>query len=141
MNEKDPIAMYIVVREFLSMSVGKTAAQVAHVTGRIYEVSFSYMKYIDSINEPDQYCYGPINIDQDKIMKIDIFKRWQDASHRKIVLSADEKEWIKLKELPDHIVIVDAGFTELTPGTETIIGFWPMLKSQRPKILKKLQAL
>ena len=73
--------------------------------------------------------------------KIDLFDNWIKSAVRKVVLKADEKEWIKLKELPDSVLIIDAGFTELNPNTETVIGFWPMYKDQAPKIIKRLQLL
>ena len=141
MNEEDPLTMYIAVRESLNMSLGKTCIQVGHVTQRLQQ------KYQELFNEADSYLdpiYRDIGyelIPKDILDKLNIYNDWVKVGIRKVSLRADEKEWVKLKELPDHILIVDAGHTELAPGTETVIGFWPMLKSQRPKILKRLQAL
>jgi peptidyl-tRNA hydrolase len=59
-------------------------------------------------------------------------------------LKADEKEWIKLKqEIKDqpHVIVRDAGLTELEPGTETVIGLWPVRKSKRSKTVARLQVL
>lgn len=140
MIEEDPLTMYVVVRESLNMSLGKTAAQVGHATQRLQqryqELNEKAESYIDPI------CgVGFEKIPKDILNQLRIYDDWVKAAVRKVVLKADEKEWVNIKELPNHILIVDAGYTELSPGTETVIGFWPMLKSQRPKILKRLQAL
>lgn len=35
----------------------------------------------------------------------------------------------------------DAGLTEVDPGTETVMALWPMRKSERPPLVKRLQTL
>lgn len=127
-TEESPLVMYLVVRESLNMSIGKTAAQVAHAAQRLQQ------EYQDIHNEI--MCGW-----NDHVSKYDIFSEWLSKAVRKVVLKADEKEWVKLKELPNHVLIIDAGFTEVAPHTETVIGFWPMRKSDAPKTIKKLQLL
>lgn len=39
------------------------------------------------------------------------------------------------------VLVVDAGLTEIPSGSETVIGLWPMRKSQVPKTVKRLQVL
>lgn len=58
-------------------------------------------------------------------------------------MKADEKEWVKLKNDNDlyTVIVKDLGLTELEPDTETVIGVYPMFKSQAPKIIKRLQLL
>ena len=139
MNEEDPIIMYLVVRENLHMSIGKTAAQVAHAAQRLQQ---KYQEVNDEINSYLGYDSGELDSVPENLRdKSHIFYQWLQTSVTKIVLKADEKEWAKLKEMPDIVRIADAGHTELAPGTETVVGFWPILKSQRPKVLKRLQVL
>ena len=69
-------------------------------------------------------------------------EEWLNSSFRKVVLRAKDKEWDKIKEAcPNHVVVVDAGLTEIPAGSETVIGLWTMHKSERPKIIQKLQVL
>ena len=140
-NLDSPLVMYLVVRESLNMSIGKIAAQTGHAVGMLYRKFLLDRDYVIHIEDMDSFCYGPIRVDQNKMSNYNLFDSWQKSNHRKVVLKADEKEWIKLKELPDSVLIVDAGFTELEPNTETVIGFWPMYKDQAPKIIKRLQLL
>jgi peptidyl-tRNA hydrolase len=137
-NQEDPIVMYLVVRETLGMGVGKIAAQCAHASQmlllkyvrHLYEDPYQMMK-----SAPDW------NVKEGGDMWYVDFCEWLNSSFRKVVLKADDKEWAKLKELPNHIIVVDAGLTEIASGSETVLGFFPMKKSQVPKAIKKLQVL
>lgn len=151
-NQEDPIVMYLVVRETLGMGVGKTAAQCAHASqmlllkyvrwiGKSSSIWDKLTAWVSSIfdswigSKPD-WSYNSSNDEW-----VSLFRDWLQTSFRKVVLRADDKEWTKLKELPNHIVVVDAGLTEIASGSETVIGFFPMRKSQVPKTIKKLQVL
>ncbi len=125
-DQEDPIIMYLIVRESLNMGVGKIAAQCAHASQLLV------IKYYKSLwNHWDSDPPGA-----------DIFERWLNSSYRKVVLKADDKEWEKIKsEISNHVVVVDAGLTEIPSGSETVIGLCPMYKSQCPKIIKRLQIL
>ena len=73
-----------------------------------------------------------------------IFQEWLDGSFRKVVLKADDKEWEKVKnQVPavERVVVIDAGLTDIASGSQTVIGLWPMRKSEVPKVIKKLQVL
>jgi peptidyl-tRNA hydrolase len=123
-NQEDPIVMYFVVRESLSMTAGKACAQVGHAAQMLLLQYFNDGSAITN--------------------KHDVFRQWLDGSFRKVVLKADDKEWEKLKAefaVGDIVLVVDAGLTQVASGSETCVGIWPMLKSSRPKILKRLQAL
>lgn len=124
---EDPIVMYLVVHE-LGMSAGKMAAQVGHAVGLLY---IKYMTLKDYV----------LN---DKELKI--WEEWQNGAFRKVTLTANDSKWNKLKtqltnDGIEHVRVVDAGFTEIPSGSETVIGIWPMRKSNRSSVLKKLQTL
>lgn len=129
-NQEDPIVMYLIVRESLEMSVGKTAAQCAHASQMLQ------LKY----NQLEKELYT----DKDFLDKIYIFREWLNSSFRKVVLRSDNGSWEKIKAAfkdQNMIVVIDSGLTEIPSGSETVIGLWPIKKSQRPKLIKKLQAL
>lgn len=124
--QEDPIIMYLIVRESLNMSVGKTAAQCAHAAQILLQKY--YLDYFAEVTDE----------------KYQLFRDWLNSSFRKVVLRADEKEWLKLKSefsANNIALVVDAGLTELEPNTETVIGLAPMRKSQVPKLVKRLQVL
>jgi len=134
-NQEDPIIMYLIVRESLGMSIGKTAAQCAHASQMLLLRFMMLDKIANVLTEvkPD-----------DSIKALQIFQVWLDSSFRKVVLRADDKQWDKIqKEIPwvDLVKVTDSGLTELVPGTDTVIGIWPMHKSKCPKIIKRLQVL
>lgn len=147
-EQEDPIVMYIIVHESLGMSVGKTAAQCAHASQMLTLMFFEFkenckhLQNVMSVND---------NTNKDEIInhykalatEIAIFSEWLNSSFRKVVLKADDKEWVKLKEefTESMVVVVDAGLTEIMAGSETCIGLWPMRKSQVPKLVKRLQLL
>jgi len=127
-QETDPLTCYLIINEQLGMSMGKTAAQTAHA-----------MQYLLT----DYYgwrCSDNPSMDPDTIAIIGSFDEWMKGNHRKVVLKANDKEWEKLKEWP-HVLVVDAGLTEVPSGSETCIGLFPMRKSDSPKIIKRLQSL
>jgi len=130
-NQEDPIVMYLIVRESLNMSPGKLGAQCGHAA------QIALIKYFDLLQE--EMC------NWDTSAQLPIFREWLEGSFRKVTLTADDKEWEKVKEVfvegVMRFTVVDAGLTEIPAGSETVIAVWPLHKSQRPKILQKLQAL
>jgi peptidyl-tRNA hydrolase len=130
-NQEDPIVMYLIVRESLEMSIGKTAAQVGHAV-QMLQLEFDR-----------QDGFRLANWEFNKEI-VELYQKWLDSSFRKVVLKADEKEWEKLKELyseDNRVLVIDAGLTELAPSTETVIGLFPMKRSEAPKLVKRLQVL
>ena len=126
-SSEDPIVMYLVVHE-IGMSAGKLAAQVGHAVGLLYIKYMGLNGYFISNEE------------------LEIWKEWQSEKFRKVTLTANDSKWNKLKtqlknDSIEHVIVVDAGFTEIPSGSETVIGVWPMRKSNRPSVLRKLQTL
>ena len=142
-HQDDPIAMYLIVNEELleDMGEGKCCAQVGHAVSMLmmdyHRLSKRYDKHLETNG------LFPRNAEENWQAQYFLWSDWIKDGIRKITLRADKKEWEKLKsEHGKEIVLVqDAGFTKLEAGSETVIGFPPMRKSQRPKLLKRLQAL
>jgi peptidyl-tRNA hydrolase len=149
-SQEDPIVMYLVVRESINMSIGKTAAQVGHSTQML---TLEYFEMKDKSKVLQKKMGSAFAGDRTPQVEaeyatlarpISIFGEWMASSFRKVVLKADEKEWARLKEEvknDPHVMVVDAGLTELEPGTATVIGLWPVRKSQVSKTVKRLQVL
>lgn len=139
-DNQDPIAMYLIVNENLieAMGIGKCCAQVGHA------VSMLMMQYHKLDKRWDKYIASnePIS-DEPWQQQYLLWDDWFKNGIRKIALKADHGEWQKLKaEFKETMVLVqDAGITLLEPGSETVIGLPPMKKSQRPKLLQRLQVL
>ena len=130
--ETDPICMYLIVRVDVDivMSAGKMCAQVAHATGMLMDDYWALKNrmYYEHSSE--------------SMARLRVFDDWRDTNYRKVVIRANNKEWEKLKaDYPDHVLVIDAGFTQVAPSTETVIGLWPQYKSKRSNTLKWLQAL
>lgn len=142
-NSSDPIVMYLIVRESLNMSIGKTAAQCAHASQMLLLKHFKNVDKIASYYKPKPFYIEELVVPQTMLDFSDLFNKWLDTSFRKVVLKADDKEWLKIKQaFPNqHIVVVDAGLTEIPPDSETVIGLYPMYRSTVPKVIKKLQVL
>lgn len=130
------------------MSIGKTAAQCAHASQMLTllfvkkdrERSVN-MGFLGKINQDN----GVYEVDNVTMQRINIMEEWLNSSFRKVVLRADDKEWEKVKgsflEGITRVTVIDAGLTEIAAGSETVIGLWPMRKSEVPKVIKKLQVL
>jgi peptidyl-tRNA hydrolase len=129
-SPEDPLNVYLIVNKDLGMSIGKVGAQCGHAIQYLIE-------YYNAKT-------GSYLIDIDK-SNIDIHNRmmgWKiDSRIGKIVLGADTKEFNKLEEEYDPIVVVDAGLTEIAPKSKTVICLYPMFKDERSKTLKRLQLL
>lgn len=130
--QEDPIVMYLIVRESLGMSIGKTAAQCAHAS-QMLQMEYSELEnggVAGWLSDFEKKQYAE-------------FDAWLNSSFRKVVLRADDKEFGKVKEefKDSMVLVVDAGLTEIAAGSETVIGLWPMKKSEVPKLIKKLQVL
>jgi len=135
-DQEDPWIMYLIVRDSLGMSAGKIGAQCGHAVGKLY----------DYFNDLDYQCCD-MWVDKrglewnDKFNMRDAFIGWKEDSFRKVVLKAKDSQWEKLKEGLTCVVVRDAGLTEVASGSETVIGVWPLRRSECPSILRKLQTL
>ncbi len=141
--------MYLIVNETLNMSIGKTAAQAAHAAGYLM---IQYMELKDQsrvlLKQMSTVANDPsiLEIVKEKYSnigrQISIMGEWLKVGVRKVVLKADAKEWRKIKDAyPDCALVVDAGLTEIPSGSETVIGLWPMRKSQVARVISHLQVL
>jgi len=136
MSKLDPIALYIVVRESLAMGMGKGCAQSGHAVEKV----------IDLFYELDRHLYmGNLGVfwgTEEEFARHSVYREWKKNGSRKITLVANEKEWEALKQEygKDANIVIDAGITDLVPGTETMMAFWPRYKSARSKSLKRLRS-
>lgn len=133
----DPITMYLVVRTSLNMSVGKVSAQVGHAVGLL--TSWYYEEW--ERRQDNGFGTGEFKFTD---RQMNLFLEWMQKDYGKVVLAADDKEFEKLEQEfrePAMVVVKDNGYTELEPGSKTVLGFLPMRKSERTKLLKRLQLL
>jgi PTH2 family peptidyl-tRNA hydrolase len=97
--------LVIVVRDDLKMSVGKLAAQVAHA---------AVTCALDAKSRKPKW-----------------FSEWYREGQRKVVLRAEDIEELRAldnkaaKAGLSHVLIADAGLTELPPNTTTCLGIGP----------------
>ncbi len=111
----------IVVRTDLKMSKGKLAAQAAHAA-------------VSALLEALKY-------------KREWVEKWIEQGQKKVVLRVEsEKELIDIyekarrKNLPVSLII-DAGRTELEPGTKTCVGIGPAPSRRIDEITGELKLL
>ncbi len=115
MNE---VKQVIVVRDDLNLSRGKLAVQVAHASIIGYE----------------------------KASK-EILREWKSQGQKKIVLKVkDLEELMRVKEKAEKLglpvsVVVDAGLTEIPPGTITSIVIGPDDAKKIDRVTGNLQLL
>ncbi len=113
--------MVIVMRTDLKMSVGKMIAQACHAA-----VSCS---------------------EETKKAQTKHWRRWMDEGAKKVALQADSLE--ELEELAvkaeglniTYVLIQDAGYTEVAPGTTTCIGIGPHQEQFIDKVTGRLPLL
>ena len=160
-EQEDPIVMYLIYHEGIGMGMGKACAQSGHAA---VMVTLDYFKMKEesktiqkkatdpALQRVIQHSPGMISVDPtlpnykeeyaEMSRKLSIFGEWLNTSYRKVTLTANDKEWAKIKADPMYkALVIDAGLTQIPAGSETFIGLWPMRKSQRPKCIKRLQAL
>ena len=128
-NHDDPIVQYYIVRKDITMSTGKVCAQIAHAAQMFFQAY---------IQQKQALC---IPKGGKPLIYTTLTEKWMAGNFCKVVLAGKKKDFEKIKKTLDVFVVRDAGFTEIQPGTETVIVTWPMLRSKRPKILKRLQTL
>lgn len=138
-RDPDPYVLYTVMRRGLGIHGGKIGAQCQHAFDYLSRAAEEYTltevvhRRIDERMEP--LMYG--------------FRTWRNGpEHVKIVLGASDAEFERVKEeFPNdgafkrHFLVIDLGFTQVAPNTETCLALWPMRKSARPPLLQKLRPL
>ena len=115
------IKQVIVVRKDLHMGTGKIAAQASHA---------SLLGYLEAVRKQKT-----------------ITEKWMSEGGTKIVVKVDSESELnsiasKLARTPIPFkVIVDAGQTQIPPGTKTAIGIGPYLSGEIDKITGDLKLL
>lgn len=133
-----PYVMYLVVNNSLNMSPGKIAAQVGHAVMELSEKKAMYDLRL-ALNFPESILGHNKSQYKEELEKVIPYNTWR-VNCRKVVLKANSSQWRKLRPIAD-VLIIDAGYTEIEPNSETVLGFWPMRKAEAPKLIKKLQVL
>jgi peptidyl-tRNA hydrolase len=136
MENDDPIVLYLIVRESLNMSCGKIGAQIGHGVQHILIHYFRAQVLKVKAHNDDKFP-------AEELEHIKITTEWLSNSSTKIVKVATDEEWVQIKEeYKDYDVVKDAGFTEVAPGSETLITLWPQHKSKASQtIVEKLRLL
>lgn len=108
----------ILLRQDLNLSMGKAGSQVAHAS-------------VDATLKSDKK----------------IVEAWKKQGGKKVILKvADEKELIKYMSMAENeglkvVLVKDAGYTVLEPGTITCLGIGPELEEKIDKVTGKLKML
>lgn len=116
-----PVKLVLVVRSDLKLSKGKTAAQCSHATVLCYERS--------AAERPD------------------LLKRWLQLGQAKIVLKVDGLDAMMelCKTANDSNVVAelvrDAGHTQVSAGTITVLGLGPDREERLDLLVKDLKLL
>ncbi len=117
----DELKQVILIRTDLKMGTGKKVAQACHA----------------AVESSDRV----------RIQNKANWKAWKNAGQKKIVLKAKSLEQLQdiVKELErqkiPHFLVMDAGLTQLPPGTITALGIGPHPASQLDKITGDLKLL
>ncbi len=108
----------LIIRADLRLSPGKAAVQLAHAAVTAYERSSASMK-----------------------------SRWFNEGQRKVALKVPTlKDLYELKSIAEArglvtALIVDAGLTEVPPGTVTALGIGPAKEEEVDKVTSDLKLL
>jgi len=111
--------LVVVIRQDIKISAGKMAAQVAHAS-----VSCALKA---------------------KASKTKLFSDWFDEGQRKVVLKVDRLQDLEELQKKANIAglitekVVDAGLTEIPPGTVTCLGIGPAKEIEIDKITGNLK--
>ena len=113
------IKQVVIVREELKMGKGKIAAQVAHASLQAYKIALEKFP--------------------------EIARKWERMGAKKIVLKASLDEILKLKKIAEkrglpHSLIIDAGLTQVPPGSITALAIGPAY-AEELKETEKLKLL
>lgn len=107
-----PYVMYILVNIDLKMGKGKTAGQVGHVVGIITEEIMRNVIMSPTTETNEDYNH---------------YTNWvKNNAYTKVVLKATEKDLLEFIENETKCrYILDAGRTQIAPGSLTVVGFFP----------------
>ncbi|MCL5440342.1 MAG: peptidyl-tRNA hydrolase Pth2 [Candidatus Marsarchaeota archaeon] len=121
MANSSEIKQVIIIRADVKMGRGKIAAQASHAS----LMSYFAVEKIDS----------------------DVASKWLEEGEKKIILKIEgEREMVDLyKRLKSEkipcVMVIDAGLTEVPPGTKTAIGIGPWYEDKVNKFTAVLKLL
>lgn len=118
MNEE--VIMYIMVNNDLKMKKGKIAAQVGHLVGNITEELVT--KRHKSLSNSKSRTNSGVALPDDCIRYF-LWKYYHKC--KKIVLKGTEAEMKVFLQHKECRHVRDAGYTQVAPGSMTVIGFLP----------------
>lgn len=140
----DKVVMYLIARRDLNMSPGKLAAQVGH--GVQYVLADDLKQRIEKIQTSiwkklwlKLHAMWHSTADDDR----NFMSEWAENDHTKIVLMVHSLEELAcLEALLGTLakVVVDAGHTELSAGTRTVLAMKPMPKSLAREYVRHLKS-
>lgn len=119
LGEREELKMWLAVRTDLSMSPGKLAIQSGHAFGALYCLEFGSAKMTEYLNSATPKIAVRVKSESE-------LNRVLDVAHA-VGISAYR--------------VVDAGRSELEPGTPTVVAFGPARRSELPSFLRRLQLL
>ncbi len=121
-RDPDPYKLYIVVRRSLKLSAGKVGAQCGHAVHYFMRAFWEASKDAASMRTDTLYA------------RIMLAVNWDESpDHAKVVLGATDEEYEQVKaENPVHFKVIDLGYTQVAPNTETCLALWPMRMLQGP---------
>jgi peptidyl-tRNA hydrolase len=125
----DRYVMYIIVRTDLKMNAGKAAAAVGHA---VQMLMTWYLPDIHGVRTSEE------------VMLMGNVREWLEEdrpSYAKIVLGANEGEFMKVQLENDGFLVTDRGFTQVAPDSQTAFGLYPMKKSNARGIIRPLKPL
>ncbi|CAK9188458.1 unnamed protein product [Ilex paraguariensis] len=120
-NSDEELKMVLVVRQDLKMGAGKIASQCAHAATGMYSELMQSQRYL--------------------------LRQWELCGQAKIVVTCkNQQEMNKLKEAAESIglptfVVADAGRTQVSAGSKTVLAIGPGNKSAVDSVTRKLRLL
>jgi peptidyl-tRNA hydrolase len=157
-RDPDPYVLYFVVRTDLKMGGGKVSAQTGHAIHYLLvdamnerwptrdEVALrsKHMMRRETMTAEDWERFEALGAESKAHAdRAEHFRTWaRSVDHAIVTLGANDEEFEIVKsENPYHFKTVDHGYTQVDAMTETCLALWPMRKSARSPILKRLRLL
>ena len=118
--------MYIFVNNDLKMDKGKIASQVGHAVQHIVDdILTNY--------------YAGFNTYKQIYEDYTIWKNYNGCV--KIILKATFEQLLALKELSGSTFVIDAGKTQIDPGSLTVVAFYPKSSKKMENEFSKYKLL
>jgi len=108
--------VYLVFNGPLGMSSGKMAAQAFQACQRLYRAAMNDVTVMGQVRR-----HGLVE--------------WARHTTTVARVARTPAMWERVKAEVGGVVMVDEGYTEVEPGSETVFASWPLLAADAPKIL------